>query len=252
MNAVIVFGPDKEEPLDDELDMPEADIKDKIALPSGEFESILSGEFDNQLGVNLIRNQNLKKINVPFLKFIKCCFFDIRIIFSLYAVTLSFSEPNLRTRVEKNERRKIKSAKTYFFRKTFQHFQKYFTNNFQSLKRKSSSAPVLNFEVNSKSGENYSPISKNDSFREMFISSVDLTKIKGDGSSQSSNESEISEAVEVTENEKCYGNNKNNTLSDTSVPLCSEKMIKKKLSHERTVKQFVSNLLCSSFNGWDE
>ena len=110
---------------------------------------------------------------------------------------------------------------------------------------------MLNVEVNSKSGENYSPISKNDSFREMFIS-VDLTKIKGDGLSQSSNESEINEAVEVTENEKCYGNNKNNTLSDTSVPLCSEKMIKKKLSHERTVKQFVSNLLCSSFNGWDE
>ena len=251
MNSVIVFGPDKEEPLDDELDMPEADIKNKIALPSGEFESILSGEFDNQLGVNLIRNQNLKKLMFLFKNLLDVVFFGIRIIFSPYAVTLSFSEPNLRTRVENNERRKIKSAKTYFFRETFQHFQKYFTNNFKSLKRKSSSAPVLNFEVNSKSGENYSPISKNDSFREMFIS-VDLTKIKGDGLSQSSNESEINEAVEVTENEKCYGNNKNNTLSDTSVPLCSEKMIKKKLSHERTVKQFVSNLLCSSFNGWDE
>ena len=58
MNSVIVFGPDKEEPLDDELDMPEADINDKNAFPSGEFESVLSGEFDNQLGVNLIRKQD--------------------------------------------------------------------------------------------------------------------------------------------------------------------------------------------------
>lgn len=56
MDCVIVFGPDKEDPLDDELDLPEADIKDRNASLFGEFESALSGEFDNQLGMNLIRN----------------------------------------------------------------------------------------------------------------------------------------------------------------------------------------------------
>ena len=156
-------------------------------------------------------------------------------------MTLSFSEPNLRTRIENKKGRKIKSAKTSFFGKKFNIIKN--TSDFKSLKRKSSSAPMLNFEVNSKSGESYSPISKNDSFREMFIS-VDLKKIKGDGLSQSSNESEINDAVEVTENEKCYGNNKNNTVSDTSVSLCSEKMIKKRFN------QFFSHFLCSSFNGW--
>ena len=30
MDSVIVFGPDKEDPLDDDLDLPEADIKDRI------------------------------------------------------------------------------------------------------------------------------------------------------------------------------------------------------------------------------
>ena len=64
MDSVIVFGPDKEDPLDDELDRPEADIKDRIAWMPGEFDSVLPGGSD-QLGVILIRN--FKKINVRFL-----------------------------------------------------------------------------------------------------------------------------------------------------------------------------------------
>ena len=64
MDSVIVFGPDKEDPLDDDLDLPEADIKDRIAWLPGEFDSVLPGESD-QLGVILIRN--FKKINVRFL-----------------------------------------------------------------------------------------------------------------------------------------------------------------------------------------
>ena len=70
MDCVIVFGPDKEDPLDDELDLPEADIKDRNASLFGEFESVLSGEFDNQLGMNLIRN--LWKIKRTFFVFYKC------------------------------------------------------------------------------------------------------------------------------------------------------------------------------------
>ena len=55
MDSVIVFGPDKEDPLDDDLDLPEADIKDRIAW--------LPGESD-QLGVILIRN--FKKLMFVF------------------------------------------------------------------------------------------------------------------------------------------------------------------------------------------
>ena len=55
MDSVIVFGPDKEDPLDDDLDLPEADIKDRIAWLPGEFDSVFPGESD-QLGVILIRN----------------------------------------------------------------------------------------------------------------------------------------------------------------------------------------------------
>ena len=56
MDSVIVFGPDKEDPLDDELDLPDADIKDRNSSLFGEFESVLSGEFDKQLGMNSIGN----------------------------------------------------------------------------------------------------------------------------------------------------------------------------------------------------
>ena len=72
MDCVIVFGPDKEDPLDDELDLPEADIKDRNASLFGEFESALSGEFDNQLGMNLIRNLWTWKIKRTFFVFYKC------------------------------------------------------------------------------------------------------------------------------------------------------------------------------------
>ena len=58
MDSVIVFGPDKEDPLDDELDLPEADIKDRKSLLFRELESVLSGEFDNQLGMNSIGNNS--------------------------------------------------------------------------------------------------------------------------------------------------------------------------------------------------
>ena len=52
MDSVIVFGPDREDPLDDE-----PDTKDRSAVSLfGDFDS--TGEFDNQLGMNLIRNQN--------------------------------------------------------------------------------------------------------------------------------------------------------------------------------------------------
>lgn len=166
--------------------------------------------------------------------------YDMIFIFSLFSVTLSFSEPNLRKRVENIRRRKIKSAKPSFLPKTFQHHQKYFTNDLKSLKRKSSSAPALNFEVNSKSEESGSFLSlKNDSIHEFFIS-VNLKEV--------SDESEINEAIEVTENEKCYRNNKNNADWDTSIPCWSKENIKEKLDHKRTVKQIFSHLLCSSFN----
>ena len=63
MDSVIVFGPDKEDPLDDDLDLPEADIKDRIARLPGEFDSVLPGESD-QLGVILTRNS--KKLMFVF------------------------------------------------------------------------------------------------------------------------------------------------------------------------------------------
>ena len=162
-------------------------------------------------------------------------------IFSLFSVTLSFSEPDLRKRVENIRRRKIKSAKPAFLPKTFQHHQKYFTHDLKSWKRKSSSAPTLNFEVNSKSEESGSFHSlKNDSIQESIIS-VNL-------SGEISDESEINEPIEVTENEKCYSNNKNNEDWDTSIPCRSKENIKEKSTHKRTVKQIFSHLLCSSFN----
>ena len=162
-------------------------------------------------------------------------------------MTLSFSEPNLRTRVEKiGGKRKIKSAKPSFLQKTFQHHQKYFINDWKSLKQKSSSAPALNFQVNSKSEESGPFLSlRNDSIHEIFIS-VNPLEMKGDG--VSSNKSEINEAIEVAENEKCYGNSTNNAEWDTSIPLCSEENKKEKLNHKRTIKQIFSHLLCSSFS----
>ena len=159
-------------------------------------------------------------------------------------MTLSFSEPSLRTRVENNQRRIIKSAKTPLFRKTFTDQQKIFTNGSESLKQKSLSAPAINFQVNSKSRESGAiSLAENDRFREIFIP-VDPI---GDGEvSQSSNESEINEVVEVSEDEKCYGNNKNNLDLNTFAPLCPEKKRHKKLNHEKTVKRnFFSHLLCS-------
>ena len=63
MDSVIVFGPDKEDPLDDDLDLPEADIKDRTAWLPGEFDFLLPGESD-QLGVILIRN--FKKLTFVF------------------------------------------------------------------------------------------------------------------------------------------------------------------------------------------
>ena len=62
MESVIVFGPDKEDPLDDELDLPEADIKDRNSSLFGELESDLSGEFDKQLGMNSIGNNSNNSI----------------------------------------------------------------------------------------------------------------------------------------------------------------------------------------------
>ena len=64
MDSVIVFGPDKEDPLDDELDLPDADIPDRNSSLFGEFESVLSGEFDNQLGMNINGNNNNNSIIV--------------------------------------------------------------------------------------------------------------------------------------------------------------------------------------------
>ena len=152
-------------------------------------------------------------------------------------MTLSFSEPDLRKRVE-IRRRKIKSEKPSFLPKTFQHHQEYFTNDLKSWKRKSSSAPTLNFELNSNSEESGSFLSlKNDSIQESII----LVNL-------SSDESEINEPIEVTENEKCYSNNKNNEDWDTSIPCWSKENIKEKSNHKRTVKQIFSHLLCSSFN----
>ena len=114
------------------------------------------------------------------------------------------------------------------------------------MKQKSSSAPALNFQVNSKSEESGPFLSlRNDSIHEIFIS-VNPLEMKGDG--VSSNKSEINEAIEVAENEKCYGNSTNNAEWDTSIPLCSEENKKEKLNHKRTIKQIFSHLLCSSFS----